>query len=475
MNGEAKDYVFQQLARAETWSRAAAKMNARRPFPKRHKFKAIDGRLEKFLGGMPGDRWILVPGLRGVGKSTLLAQLYLALRERGVEQQRILYISGDHVCRNLKLSIFQVLTAYESILGEPFESIKIPIFLFVDEVQYDENWAIAIKTFFDRCQSVFIICTGSSALSLQTNADVSRRSVSERLLPMSFIEYQMLKNSIYPVPGLKNKIRDAVLNASSAADCFSQIKQLQGDVDLYWSRVEPLSIARYLQTGAFPFALDLDPNDTYQRVRELLERIADRDIPLYGSFSRESIDAVDRLLILLAAGVYSKKKLSDLTAINHITVAQLISALERAEVLIQALPIGSGTNAAKKPAKYYFVTPNLRLAILDLYGRASLKDTFLGSAYEDYVASVLFREVVQRRKGTLKYDPKEGAADFIIQIPTQRQIALEVGSGAKGYVQLAQTLMYRSCDFGLNIANSGLDLSEDQRMLTIPFRTFLLM
>lgn len=74
--------------------------------------------------------------------------------------------------------------------------------LFLDEVQYDKTWGLALKSLYDRTDKVFIFSTGSAALMLNTNADIARRTVFEKMQPLSFTEYLKIAHGKEEIKGL---------------------------------------------------------------------------------------------------------------------------------------------------------------------------------------------------------------------------------------------------------------------------------
>lgn len=45
-------------------------------YPKRHAFIKLQKYVAEFMKGNKEQRWVIIPGLRGVGKTTLLSQIY---------------------------------------------------------------------------------------------------------------------------------------------------------------------------------------------------------------------------------------------------------------------------------------------------------------------------------------------------------------------------------------------------------------
>ena len=198
-------YIQDQIARAELRARAYTIDPAGKQYPTRNAYVRLNKYVMDFVHKKTtSERWLAISGLRGTGKTTLLAQLYCELR---IPKERKLFISADHIVQLLSSSINEVLDVYEDVLGTALLSAREPIFLFVDEVQYDPKWAIALKSVYDRAKNVFILTTGSSALEINSNPDTARRVICETLLPMTFPEYEKIRNGIFEQRGLGGRSR----------------------------------------------------------------------------------------------------------------------------------------------------------------------------------------------------------------------------------------------------------------------------
>jgi len=107
------------------------------------------------------------------------------------------FIAGQReirVVNELGADLCSVFDEHQKILGVPFEKLDRNLFIFIDEIHFDKRWAVALKTIYDRSKRIFVVfCTGSSALSLQGTTDLARRVVFEKLYPMNFTEYMLLK------------------------------------------------------------------------------------------------------------------------------------------------------------------------------------------------------------------------------------------------------------------------------------------
>ena len=138
---------------------------------------------------------IVLPGLRGVGKTTVMLQLYQYLtRGWKIPQQRVLYFSADELTEYLGARISDVITVFvEDVLQTSLVKLDEPIFILIDEAHYDDHWSAAAKIVYDKTKKVFMVLTGSSALSLEMGVDLARRADREIVFPLNFSEHLLLK------------------------------------------------------------------------------------------------------------------------------------------------------------------------------------------------------------------------------------------------------------------------------------------
>lgn len=476
MNQEALAYVKREITRAEArllnYTRSATgSLN-----PTRDIVEKIQRRIEDFEKNIEGSRWIIMPGLRGVGKTTALAQTYKELRKRH-PASRVLYISLDDAQNVVGFSLKEILEAYEYVLERAFEQQQEPYYLLIDEVQVDPKWASILKSLYDKSRYAFIFCTGSSAVSLQTNADVIRRATFEKLFPMCFSEFQMIKNGITPPTALKEKIKQAVYFSESIVLAHASLQELEAEVSKYWTHIDPMEIENYLGAGTLPFALHFkNTAEAYDAINKLLEKIISTDIASVSRFDSDTLANMKRLLFLVAdSDVLSMQTLAKILHMSHLTIAAIFEVLEQAEVIVRALPYGSNVSKVKKPSKYLFMTPAIRASLLSIGAGEGTFATRRGRFIEDLVALHFYREFISPGAGSLAYDASKGGADFIVQLLNGQEIAIEVGSGEKGTAQVTQTMKERNIRRGLVISSHHLALSPDEKILFIPFSYFLLM
>ncbi|HAM88762.1 MAG: hypothetical protein US93_C0002G0096 [Candidatus Falkowbacteria bacterium GW2011_GWD2_38_42] len=474
---ETLKYVQNQLVQAPFRLQSYVQDEQGKKYPQRNIYIKVDKYLRDFLHNPEArDRWIIIPGLRGVGKTTILAQLFLNHYQE-VGQQRMLYISLDEVVNVLGSSLKDVLSAYEKIIGESFEKLTKPLFIFIDEAQYDPKWASVLKTVYDRSNKVFVACSGSSAVSLQTNPDVIRRAIFEKLFPTSFCEFLMIKDGKYPVTGLKKNIKDALFASESAKEAYDKLKSFEQSVLSFWSQVDRHYIDEYLKIGTLPFAIRIkDEARVYQTITLLLDKVINQDVQSLGRFDQKTIGYIKRVLFLLAESeVLSVQNLAKTLETSVNTISSILEVLEHAELLIRVMPYGSNTKKVRKPSKYQFMSSAMRSAFLSVAGNPQIFAQQKGRLMEDIVAMTLYREFVASSRGALNHDSSKGGADFILTIAEKNIIPIEVGMGEKLGTQVRSTMKkVGSAKYGVVVCRNSLTLLEDANVIKVPLDYFLL-
>ena len=128
-------------------------------FNRRSDYYNIIDYIDKFLKGESINRFLVLPGLRDVGKTTILFQVYeYLLKEKNINQQNILYFACDRLRRTGEADIFDVVNYYcETFHNSIIETLPQQVFILIDEAQYDKQWALNGKVIFDASKNIFMI------------------------------------------------------------------------------------------------------------------------------------------------------------------------------------------------------------------------------------------------------------------------------------------------------------------------------
>lgn len=443
--------------------------------------------IARFLNGKldETEKIVLLPGIRGAGKTTLLAQVYFIekfLRKEDVELTLSLnkltnkiYISADKLLiENFSLNEF--FAFYETQLGSRFENIDKKTLILIDEVQYDPSWALFLKLLFDKIKghkNVLVIATGSSALLMNSkNTDLVRRSTKERIFPLTFIDYLVLKYSIFPTSNLSNALRQAIFYSKDASEAFRALSGLKNQVLDFWSKIpEGKNISnQFFESGSFPFSMNITNRVlAMERIRTMvLANIIEKDIMPLQEFKSETLAKLSNLLYLLASSDEIKAEtLTSSLKMNSRTLANALEALMRAEILFEVHPYGQPYSRIRKFSKFLFLTPNIRLGLLD----GMVREDIRGKILEDYCALIFAKELAGNAQ--FFYDYGKGGADFILRFRDNSEIIIEVGFSKEDVDQIENTAKKAKAKYGVVFGSGDLEIVNSS-IVKIPL-TFLLL
>ena len=481
MNQEEKqkvyDYVYRQIENANHRVMGYTRSIDGKSYPKRNRFldlkKCIDEFSEK---GKKQNRLILLYGLRGTGKTTLLAQMYETVSK--TDKARKLFISLDEVTGTLEKNLSDIIEVYEDILNEPLEALTKPVFLFIDEVHFDKNWARMLKILYEKNNKIFIIATGSSALSLQTTPDLERRAVSIKLYPMKFTEYIKIRDNKPEENGLEEKIRSALFESKSAIDAFTKIELCKTKIMKYWGKIQnkKKAIDSYIGYGTLPFTITQDNEIViYDQIKKTLDRIINVDIPQIKKFSSDILRKIPPILYTIASSQQCNiSNIANTLDISRPPLMEVLETLEKTETVWRVYPYGSHHSQVRKPSRYLFTSPSFRSMYFNLIESVSMREEYNGMIFEDTVGLIIRRIFSEKPQTSITYDSAKGGADFIIRCG-KKTFVIEVGYGTKGSRQVAETMKrVKNTTYGIVISKKDLSVDEQKNIIYIPISYFLL-
>lgn len=467
------NYLNDQIAQAEFRSRAYVFDANNKKRPNRNVYVKIKKYITDYYKGDSVIRWLTLTGLRGAGKTTLMAQAYWDIRNFDAYK---LLLSTDHIVQILGLNLYDVLSVYEELIGSSFERLDKPLFLLIDEAQYDEKWGAVLKGIYDRSTKVFIFVTGSSALAMNANPDITRRTIYEKLFPLSFPEYLKIKESRFDIPGLSLQLRRALWQPHTAKDVYESLRELEPSINRYYLGIERQEFAKYLRFGTLPFMVSLQNEAlVYDQINKTLDRIINSDVAQTGKFGADIVSKIPSLLYAVAdMDQINFTKLAKIFEISRPKIMEIFSVLESTETLLRLYPYGSHLGQAKNPSKYLFASPAFRSMYYHMIGNIISRENASGKLLEDLVGMYLNRFLYKNINTALTYDSNEGGADFIVAYGNKKVI-IEVGVGEKGYRQVRQTASRIKVAYSFIVSADALEYNEEYSAVKIPLRYFLLM
>jgi hypothetical protein len=304
---------------------------------------------QTLLTQMESKQVIAITGPRRTGKSTLMRHLIHSLIERGTEPMNILYFSFDEVLAREAEIIERVLLTYEeSFLGRELRNV----FIFLDEIQYLQDWAAIVKRYYDLDAGIKFVISGSQSLEVRKGKESLAGRIYEFVLPpLTFREFLYLRGmEIDRVPlefEKLNKVRKKLLPKRK---------------DIL------MALADYLKRGGFPELLwEGDIENARRYVMSLLKKVVFEDIPRV--FPIENPFQLNEILKLVARrpGVLIEyQSLASSLGMARQTVSKYVSALEEAFILTLLVNYRRSTAATlRKKKKAYLTTHSYALPFVE--------------------------------------------------------------------------------------------------------------
>lgn len=470
-----KEYLANQMSNADFRANGYIFDGNNKKRSTRNIFKRLQSHLNQFLEGNTSYRWVVLTGLRGAGKTTVMYQLYNNNKNKDAY---FLVLSVDQIISKLKSNINEVLDVFEEIIGRSLSNLEKPLFLFLDEVQYDKDWGMALKTLYDRTDKVFIFSTGSAAVLFNANCDIARRPIWEKIYPLSFTEFIKIKHQKKEIKQLSKSLKDALFSSQSGKEVFERVSLLRKKIDNYYINISSLEFENYLYFGSLPFMVALNNEALiYDQINKSLERVVNQDIPQMRRMTRDIISIIPAILYAIAdMDQINFTNMSKMFKVSRSKISEIFSILEQTEVLHRIYPIGSHLKqAANKPSKYLFSAPAFRAMYYKTIGNTITQQNARGKLLEDLVSMYFYQLFDKKPVFSLNYDYNKGGADFVIGIG-ERRIVVEVGSNKKEYRQIIETSKRVKPIYSIIISekSTGLEYNEKNNAVKVPLKYFLL-
>ena len=444
----------------------------------RFEFEEIKDRIDDFLEGNALNRFIVLPGIRGVGKTTLLYQAYYyLLNEKHILPEQIIYISCDDLNNLVECNIREIVDIYlNNQFNTTLRLMDKELFLLIDESQYDKNWSMAGKIIYDRSEKIFMVFTGSSALNLEYNADAARRMFKRVITPLNYNEHLKLKYN-YSNNDIGNLLVNLILNGEDQ-NAIRYEKEVNRDL-INAVEYNSTDWKEYLKYGGFPIlAHKINFRRLSSNIVDMVEKVVNTDMVAIKNFTFENQTNSNRILRYLAlqnAGDLSQNNLAKYLKTSQANVKNILDILEKTHLIFSIEAYGTSSKRMKKTKKYYFATSSIRNA-LSINSGNTIKDIkqYEGILLENHVASILFN-FTQRRNNyfTLYYDAnKKRNVDFILQQDFKNPVPIEVGRGKKDKKQITHAINNYGADYGIIISDTTTNIEKQDNIIYIPPKTF---
>lgn len=296
------------------------------------------------------NRFSLIVGQRGVGKTTTIIQHLLASYRSDPFTDKALYIQADHFLLGSR-SIYEIAEEFHHLGGE---------LICLDEIHKHPDWAAQLKSINDTFPKLRIVASGSSALEIYRGShDLSRRAVVYRMYGMSFREFIELTQEVE----LRSVEIDDILNNHQRIG-----RDIIGALEKKGRKILAL-FREYLDYGYYPYFWEYKNKKLFhitleQNVHTTLESDL---IAIYPSLSGTSIKKIRKLLAIIAASVPFTPDLKKLKIMldmgDERTLKTYLKYLEDAGIILTISKSGRGLRELEKPEKIYLNNTNLIHAI----------------------------------------------------------------------------------------------------------------
>src|SRR4051812_31839715 len=128
MKQELLQYLQQQIRTTDERLKRFTHSIDGKEYPKRFIFIKLQQYINDFISKQSNNKLVIIPGFRGVGKTTLMSQTCIAYKNK---VNNILFLSVEDSKNLFDAGIAELMAAYEDILGDNLESIKSPTLIFL--------------------------------------------------------------------------------------------------------------------------------------------------------------------------------------------------------------------------------------------------------------------------------------------------------------------------------------------------------
>ncbi|MFM7024196.1 MAG: ATP-binding protein [Flavobacteriales bacterium] len=312
-------------------------------------------------------RALVLMGPRRVGKTVMLFHLVEELISKGVDPQKIIFITIENPIY-INLSLEQLFEYAKEAVGS---KDKKDWYVIYDEIQYCRDWEVHLKTLVDSYRQCKFIASGSAAAALKYKSQESGagRFTDFLLPPLTFHEYISLK-------GLSSIIKPIDIKWQGALATFYTSTHID---ELNKHFID------YLNFGGYPeviFSEKIQANPGRFIRQDIVDKVLLRDLPsLYGISDVQELNALFTYIAYNSGNEFSYEALSSNSGVPKNTLKKYIEYLEAAFLIKQVRRIDQSGKRFQRDNyfKLYLTNPSLRSA---LFAPLVATDELIGAMVE---------------------------------------------------------------------------------------------
>ncbi len=349
--------------------------------------RELEDEIEKWLNSR---EIIAIRGPRQSGKTTLLKRIEEKLRENGVDEENIHYISFEDDLTRIK---FEENTKefIEFYLGSQDKH-----YLLLDEIQYVNDIGRKLKYLFDFYENIKIIVTGSSSFDLiNLGSYLVGRVLFFELYPFSFLEFLRSKDKKY---------EEIHRNIKTSLDDNGKI-----EATIFLDELNSF-LHEYLTYGSYPrVVLERDFDKKKTLIRNLFITYVEKDIvAMHGIRYREKVVKLLKTIAVTSGDTINYETLTMNSGLKYHDVREILPLLEDSFVISIVKPFHKNLiNELRKNPKIYFVDYGIKNYLLEDFDNPGFD-----RLYENFVYNELTRQgyTVRYWRTTAKTE-----VDFIVE------------------------------------------------------------
>ncbi len=354
-------------------------------------------------------QFTVITGARQTGKTTILKQLYLHLKEKG---EKVWYITFENESVLNKININpENIFLFSLRPANPLEKLqKPPHYILIDEVQYANDPSNFLKLLYDTYSpNLKVVATGSSSFYMDRKFkdSLSGRKKIFILRTFGFEEFLHFKDN------------------SVLLDELKQIRQNEEYVSIHYQELKQ-NFDEYLKFGGYPeVVLSDDLKDKIAIIDEIKNSYIKRDIHESKVENEQKFYQLLSILSLQTGNLVNKFELSKILRTDIKTVERYITVLQKCFhiSLIRPFHQNKKKELVKMP-KVYFNDLGMRNLLVNNFNDTE-KRPDRGQLLENYV---FIRLLEKHNEDEIKFwrtaDKKE--VDFVVTPQLTSPFALEV-------------------------------------------------
>jgi len=344
-------------------------------------------------------------GLRRVGKSTLMKQLISSLLEEKKRHHIFYYFFDQHSQIKTTSFLDELLEFYiEKILKEKIYQLKEKVYIFLDEIQYINNWEDVIKKYYDLSnKKIKFIVSGSQSILIQNRnkESLAGRIFEYYLPPLNFQEFLKIKKSTLVLEKLDIK---------KVGEDFWHWNEVDFEIG---HEIENLTY-EYILHGQFPECLFIDSIEKKNEyiLESVLGKILEDIIRIKGIDRQEEFKASCFHFLNNISSIFELKNIGEIVGVSFITMEKYLSHLINGYIVEKFYKKNKSIiKKGRSQKKIYATSTNFTCALNDYNQRSFLEvpDVF-GKILENLIYNVL----CQKYTDLYFWRKREKEVDFIV-------------------------------------------------------------